>query len=160
MAEAQWRQCVIDQEHLNLLSIFYLVSAILTGLYSLFGLLYAAMGVAMLSMMKHLPATAVRNPSAPPPEMPAEMVWIFVFFGGAFFVGMVVFGALKFMVSQRLKQHRGRTLCLVIGGLSCLEMPYGTALGIFTFVVLSRPSVVALFDQSSQYGEQLPIPEA
>jgi hypothetical protein len=37
-------------------------------------------------------------------------------------------------------------LCMITAGLSCLEMPYGTALGVMTFVVLSRPSVRQEFD--------------
>jgi hypothetical protein len=38
-------------------------------------------------------------------------------------------------------------LCMVTAGISCLGIPYGTVLGIFTFLVLSRPSAIALFDR-------------
>ena len=33
-----------------------------------------------------------------------------------------------------------------MAGVNCLSMPIGTTLGIFTFVVLLRPSVTALYD--------------
>jgi len=35
---------------------------------------------------------------------------------------------------------------MIVAGLGCLAVPYGTLLGVFTFVVLGRPSVVRLFD--------------
>jgi hypothetical protein len=34
---------------------------------------------------------------------------------------------------------------MVIAGIGCLEFPYGTVLGIFSFLVLGRDSVVELF---------------
>jgi hypothetical protein len=36
-----------------------------------------------------------------------------------------------------------------LAAISCLEMPYGTALGVFTLMVLSRPSVQRLFSSAS-----------
>jgi hypothetical protein len=35
---------------------------------------------------------------------------------------------------------------MVIAALGCLEIPYGTALGILTLMVLGRPSVVKQFN--------------
>ena len=37
---------------------------------------------------------------------------------------------------------------MVIAGISCLFVPYGTILGVFTFIVLQRSSVEKLFEQS------------
>ena len=37
----------------------------------------------------------------------------------------------------------------MVAGLNCLHMPLGTLLGVFTFIVLARPSVQALFEQRS-----------
>jgi hypothetical protein len=36
----------------------------------------------------------------------------------------------------------------VTAAISCLEVPYGTLLGVLTFMVMARPSVRALFDLS------------
>jgi hypothetical protein len=47
MVDETLRQAIIDEEHLNLLSIGYLVSAGVAALFSLFGLLYVFMGVIM-----------------------------------------------------------------------------------------------------------------
>lgn len=38
---------------------------------------------------------------------------------------------------------------MVVAGVSCLSIPLGTALGVFTFIVLSRPSIVRLFEEQS-----------
>jgi len=49
---------------------------------------------------------------------------------------------------------------MVIAGLSCLNMPLGTVLGIFTLIVLSRESVKVLFKGEATpqvpQGEQAP----
>ena len=43
-----------------------------------------------------------------------------------------------------LGKRRHHTLCLVVAVLSCLMIPFGTLLGVFTLVVLSRPTVKQL----------------
>ena len=48
-------------------------------------------------------------------------------------------------MAVRLGQRRSHTLCLVAAALSCVFMPFGTLLGVCTFVVLLRPSVAPLF---------------
>jgi len=63
---------------------------------------------------------------------------IFILFGWAFAVLLAVAG-------RCLARRKGYTFCLVIAGISCLFMPFGTILGVFTIIVLSRPSVKELF---------------
>lgn len=58
--------------------------------------------------------------------------------GWAFAVCVILAG--RFIV--RRKHY---IFCLVIASLNCLFMPFGTILGVFTIVVLIRPSVKALF---------------
>jgi hypothetical protein len=140
VSEDEARQAIVDHEHLRLLSIGYLVSAGLNVFYSLLGVLYAFMGVFMRALMARAP---VKPEQGPPPEF---MVWFFVLIGFAIFSVMLSFGALKFMAYRRLKQRRSRVFCMVVAGLSCVGVPYGTLLGVFTFMVLGRPSVAKLFE--------------
>ena len=128
-------QAIIDKEHLRLLRIGYFISAAQTALFIPFGLLYAGMGV----LFAHLPAGG-GSPPAP------FMSWIFGIFGAVFAGFATLAAALKFLTAIRLKERRSRMLCMITAGLSCLEMPYGTALGVMTFVVLSRPSVRQEFE--------------
>jgi len=46
-----------------------------------------------------------------------------------------------------LRKRKHRTFLLVMAALSCLSIPYGTILGIFTFMVLQRPAAKKLFEQ-------------
>ena len=142
MSENQIRQTIVDQEHLNLLSIAYLVSAALSACFSLLGLAYAFMGAFFAAAIARMPAT----PGQAPP--PAIMGWLFGLLGLSMFVFVLTIGGLKFLAYRRLKQRRSRILCMVVAGVCCLGVPYGTLLGIFTFVVLTRPSVVRLFQVS------------
>jgi hypothetical protein len=136
------RQAILDQEHLKLLSIGFLVSGCLHAAFSLFGLLYVAMGVLMHGAFANIQATA-KNPSqAPPPEI----AWFMAIFGSGIFLVMITLAALKLRTAWCLKRRRSRTFCLITSGISCLGIPYGTLLGVFSFMVLGRPSVKALFD--------------
>jgi len=48
-----------------------------------------------------------------------------------------------------LSRRRHYTFCLVMAALSCMITPFGTVLGVFTIVVLMRPSVKLLFEPQS-----------
>ena len=122
-------QELLDGEHLRLLRIGYFISAGQTAIFIPVGLIYAGMGV----MMSQLPTSA-----APPP---AFMSWLFGVIGAAFTGFAVLATTLKFLTAMRLKERRSRMLCLITASLSCLEIPYGTALGVMTFIVLGRDSV-------------------
>jgi hypothetical protein len=130
-------QSIIDNEHLRLLRIGYFISAGQTALIIPFGLVYAALGL----VMGHLPSG---TGAPPPPFMP-------LFFGivGAVISGLAGIAAvLKLVTGIRLKERRGRLLCMITAGISLLEIPYGTALGLMTFIVLGRPNVKREFERS------------
>jgi hypothetical protein len=129
------RQEILDQEHLRLLSIAYLVSAAVSAFSSLFGLMYAAMGL--------LFGAAIAQSSEPAP--PEFIGWLFGAFGLGLFLVMMTLAVLKAMVWDCLRKRRSRTFCMVIAGVSALGIPYGTLLCVFTFLVLTRPSVKPLF---------------
>ncbi len=137
-APGEMRQAIIDDEQLRVLRICYFVSAGYAALFIPFGLLYAVMGL----VFSHLPTGG-----GPPP--PPSMSWVFGI-GGAAFAGIaLVATAMKLVTAIRLKERRSRTFCLVTAALSCLEVPYGTALGIATFTVLGRSSVRQAFEQAT-----------
>ncbi|BCU78671.1 hypothetical protein [Luteolibacter sp. LG18] len=136
-----------DAEHLKLLTIFHYVMSGLSVIGILFGGLYAAMGLFMgRAFAKMPPAAPGSTHSGPPPQ---EFMWIFVAYGAV--IGFVCLAAAVcyFFGARNLSARRNRTFCMVVAGLSCLAMPLGTVLGIFTIMVLSRETVARLFD-----GEQ------
>ena len=128
-------QDIIDNEHLRLLRIGFFISAAQTAIFIPFGLLYAGMGL----MFSQLPTGA-----SPPP--PAFVSWFMGLFGAAFAGFAAVAATLKLLTAIRLKERRSRVMCLIAAGLSCMEMPYGTVLGIWTFMVLGRSSVRRQFE--------------
>ena len=133
------RQTIVDEEHLRMLTLGYYVSAGMCLLFSLFGGLYMVLGLMFTFAFRNLPAQPPN--SAPPPEVG----WFFFALGAFIFGAMVTLAILKFLTARRLKARASRTFCLVLAGISCLEVPYGTTLGVLTFVVLTRDSVKALF---------------
>lgn len=131
-------QQIIDNEHLRLLRIGYFISAGQTAIFVPFGLFYAAMGL----VFERLPAGGGSAPT------PALMPLFFGIFGGAIAAFAGCAAVLKLVTAMRLKERRSRTLCLITAGITCFEIPYGTALGLMTFTVLGRASVRQLFARS------------
>jgi hypothetical protein len=129
-----------DEHHLRLLSIFYYIVGGLTAFCSCFPIIHLLLGIAIVT--GNLPT----EPKGPP--MPEMVGWlfivfasIFILFGWAYAIGMV-------MAGLRLQRRRSYTYCIVIAALSCINMPFGTCLGVFTLIVLQRPSVKALFGKA------------
>jgi hypothetical protein len=127
-----------DVEHLRLLSLFHFIAAGIIALFATIPVIHVIIGIGMLSGSFPAPKAG-----APPP--PPSFGWMFVIFGTLF----IVFGwtlAICLLVAGRfLKQRRGYMFCLVTAGLACLFQPVGMVLGVFTFLVLLRPSVKILF---------------
>jgi len=142
MSEELSRQSIIDEEHLKLLSLGYMISAGVSAFFSLFGLFYVFMGVALSAALSNVPYTVPK--AAEPP--PALFGWVFGGIGLAIFLLMIGFGALKLRTAFCIKRRKSRTFCMVIAGISCLGIPYGTVLGVLSFIVLTRDSVARQFD--------------
>lgn len=130
-----------DTEQLNLLAIFHYVVAGLAGLFSFFPLLYTALGVVFIF--------AARDGTAKPDEeLPPEFLgWIFVAVGLLLFVLGIVMGICILIGGRSLALRKRYTVALVIACIECLFVPFGTILGVFTIVALSRDSVRALFSK-------------
>ncbi len=131
-------QTLEDAEHLKLLSIFYYVLAALTALGGLFPLPYVLLGGAAVTGSFPPP-----SPSEPPP--PVWAGWVFVAIGVVAILFIWAFAVGYFLTGRWISERRNRAFCFVMGCISCLSVPLGTALGVFTIVVLQRPSVRALF---------------
>jgi hypothetical protein len=144
------RQTVVDDEQLRLLRIGYFIQGGMTLFLCLFGLLYVFMGLFAFSSIANLPSS---RGASPPPQF---IGYIFAVMGGLFAAGGAVLATLKFLTARALGRRRGRILCMVTAALSCVLIPYGTLLGICTFVVLGRPSVRALFDGGPASGGAYP----
>jgi hypothetical protein len=125
-----------DLEHLRLLSTFHYVAAGLLALLALLPLLQLIAGLTMLQWSVHKPEEMIPG----------------LFFGGCFsmlaamwmLVGLSSAACLA-VAGHFLARRIHYTFCLVVAVVACLFMPVGTLLGVFTVLVLVRPSVRALF---------------
>ena len=123
-----------DEQHLNLLSIFHYVFGGLTALFSCMFLVHIGIGIAML-------AGAFDGTDAPP----KFFAWFFILFPAGLMLCGWTLATLAIVAGRKLKRRASHTFCLVVAGLECLLMPFGTVLGVFTIIVLMRGSVKVLF---------------
>jgi len=125
-----------DAEHLRILAIFHYVVGALAALFSCFFLIYVVMGAIFIAG-----PTLGHGNEAPP----AFIGWFMVTLGGMLLLTGWSFAGAVIAAGRCLSARRHHTFCLVMAGVACIFMPFGTVLGVFTIIVLSRPSVIALF---------------
>ncbi|MGL6289634.1 MAG: hypothetical protein ACRC2H_02990 [Silanimonas sp.] len=131
-------------QQLELLAIFHYILAGITALFALFPILHLAIGLWMVS--GGFPEEASK-PGQPPMD-PKMFGWLFVGIASALIALGMTLAALLAIAGRRLKQRRSHTFCLVVAGVSCMNMPLGTVLGVFTLVVLTRPGVREAFERA------------
>ncbi|HEY7313112.1 MAG TPA: hypothetical protein VH643_27435 [Gemmataceae bacterium] len=127
-----------DLQHLKLLSIFHYVVGGLMGLTACIPIIHFVIGVMMIVSPSKMAG------SGPPP--PPALGWFFALFAGG---GMVLgwTAAICMMIAGWFLAHgKHYIFCMVMAGFACLFQPFGMVLGIFTIIVLIRPSVKQLFE--------------
>src|SRR6266705_5368567 len=127
-----------DAEHLRLLSIFHYVVAGVAGFCSFFPLFYTALGFVFVALSHHPPA----NPAQEVP--PAALGWVFVGLGIFLFLLGAVFVLVLVLAGRSLSRRKGYWFAFVVACIECIFIPFGTILGVFTIIVLSRESVKTL----------------
>jgi amino acid transporter len=125
-----------DLEHLKLLSIFHYVAAGLLALLSLLPLFHLIAGLTMIQWTVHTPQDLFPGLLAGGCLAMLAGIWMLIGFSSA---------ACLAAAGRFLARREHHTFCLAVAGVACLFMPVGTILGVFTILVLVRPSVRALF---------------
>jgi len=123
-----------DLQHLNLLSIFYFILGPLLMLFGSLPILHVVLGVIMLAGSNRAGSDA-----------PLWVGLIFIVLGGTFVLIAWAIGCLLIYAGFQLRRRQRRMFCVVIAAILCAFFPFGTALGVFTLIVLFRPSVQALY---------------
>jgi len=132
-----------ENNHLNILSIFHYVFAGISGISACAPIFHLIMGVSMLFGNFY------------PEDVGAEMPFPFEMFGLMFtiipaaiiFIGWIFTIAIA-ISGYFLSQKRHYLYCLIMAGISCVFMPFGTILGVFTIVVLTKDDVKDLFSNN------------
>ena len=129
-----------DSGQLNLLAIFHYVVAGLAAIFSFFSLLYTAVGVIFIFAARH-------GTAKPGQELPPEFLgWIFAVLGSVLFVIGIAMAICILIAGRCLSRHRYYSFALVMACIECLFVPFGTILGVFTIIALSRESAKAFFE--------------
>jgi hypothetical protein len=123
-----------DNDQIHLLAIFHFV---LAGLM-LLGMGFLCLHYFALHYVFSHPEIFKTNANLDAPKaIFAAFIWFYLLVG---FIAAVACVA-NILSGVFLWQRRNRMFSLVVAGLDCLQIPFGTALGVFTFIVLLRDSV-------------------
>jgi|ERR1700677_3852317 hypothetical protein len=126
-----------DLEHLKLLSIFHYIVGGLACFCGLLWILYIVSGIILI---------IASGSMASDDRMGASIGGVVAIVVGVFlFVLFEAYGIISIIAGRKFAKHQGYRFCFVLAVFTCLNFPLGTALGVFTIVVLNRPSVKALF---------------
>ncbi len=120
-----------DEQYLRLLSVFHYVVGCLAAFFACIPLIHFCIGVAMLS-------GAIDG-------APVFVGLMFVVMSIAAITIGWVFAVCLIIAGKSLAGHKRYMFCLVMAAISCMFMPFGTVLGVFTIIVLMRPSAKELF---------------
>jgi len=153
-----------DLEHLKLLAIGHYLYGGLTMACSSFFIIYIVLGYMTLKNPAMFTPPAATRPAStapsapvpprapvPPPGPPPQMLgWLFAGMGTTGVVVGWATGILSIISGRCIRKQRARLFSMVVAGLNCLNVPLGTALGVLTYLVLLRDSVVRMYREGGQ----------
>ncbi|HNW91666.1 MAG TPA: hypothetical protein PKM88_02025 [bacterium] len=130
-----------DAQQLRLLAVFHYVVAGLAFVFGCVPVFHILIGADLLF---DLQLTGFSQGAHRPPPLFGAM-----FFGMGLLTLLLAWSLAGMTVAAgwHLGRHRAHLFCLVTAAVLCIFVPFGTVLGIFTIIVLSRPSVQMRFGQ-------------
>jgi hypothetical protein len=87
-------------------------------------------------------------PQSPEPNQPSPLLFGFLFIamGSCAVIFGWALGIVTIISGRKMAARKSRIFSIVVGGVNCISFPLGTALGVFTIIVLSRSSVKMLYE--------------
>ncbi len=128
-----------NQEHLRLLSIFHYILAGISAVFSCIPIIHLVIGIVAINCPECFKDEAGQIP-------PPFFGWIFTIIGAVMIFLGWAFAFCLFLAGRYLVRRKHYLFCFVTACISCLFIPFGTALGVFTIIVLSRSQVAKLFN--------------
>ncbi|TLD69550.1 hypothetical protein FEM03_16455 [Phragmitibacter flavus] len=129
----------VDDDHLKILVILHFIMAGLGFVGTLFIIGHYFL---MTTIMKFAEDHPTPDSTPMPPEIQQLMVIFYLIIG----IGLLAAALLNLFSAIFMRKRRHRMFSLITAGLNCVQFPIGTALGIFTIIVLCRNSVRQKFD--------------
>jgi hypothetical protein len=131
-----------DVRYLDLLSIFHYVVGGMAGLFACFPIIHLVFGIMMLS-------GAIPGSDGDDAFPLTIMGVMFTLIPALIILLGWAFAACVIMAGRNIKWRRHYMFCMVMAGIECLFTPFGTVLGVFTLILLTRPGVRAMFEGES-----------
>ena len=132
-----------EAEHLRLLAIFHYIVAGIACMISFIPTIHLAIGIAMVSGI-------FKNNREP---FPFEfMGWFFIVIASLVILCGLAFSICLFIAGRFLHKNTHYTYCLVMAAASCIFMPFGTVLGVFTIITLVKGNVKEMFQGAGTAG--------
>jgi hypothetical protein len=129
-----------DIRYLNMIATLHVLVGLVAGLFSCLPLINLSMGVSMLSdIPKMIVQDITFSPFALLPIIFTLLPILIVIVGWMLAIAISLNG-------YYIKNRQWHTYCLVIGGIETIFMPFGTVLGVFTIILLTKPDIKKLFD--------------
>jgi hypothetical protein len=126
-----------DYEHLQILKICHYIMAGLAAFFGCIPIIHITIGT--LIVTGRIP---MQGPNAPPPAFG----YFFIVMGSIAVLLCWAWAIILFVSARFLGRHKHRTFSFVVAIISCIQIPFGTVLGIFTIIVLCRPSTNLLYE--------------
>ena len=135
-------------ENLRLISTFHYVVGALHFLCFSFPLIHFFVGLAFVLNPPHMQGQGNE------PFPPQLFGLFFMGIGGALVLFGWTLGVVTIMSGRRIAQRRSRTFSIVVAAINCAFMPFGTALGVFTLILLNKTEAQAQYGAGSTAGSQ------
>ncbi|NOY94085.1 MAG: hypothetical protein GXP55_23115 [Deltaproteobacteria bacterium] len=127
-----------DKRHIELLAIFHYAVGAITALMSCVPIIHLVLGIMLVS------GTLGDNGRGHGP--PQAFGWLFIAIASVFILSGWTLSICIVVAGRRLAKFNHWTFCLVVAAFECMLMPFGTVLGVFTIILLTKPSVKKRFD--------------
>lgn len=133
---------LITAHDLRLLSIGYYIQAGIAAFYTLMMLGYSAFATAIFAnILKTAGESSQQN--IPPAVLSIISILLAIVLALA-----CAYTICLFLAGYWLRHFRNLLFIQIVAAFGCLAIPYGTVLGIFTFMVLQRPGAKQLFSSA------------
>jgi hypothetical protein len=126
-----------DEEHLQLLSIFHYVVSGMAALFACIPIIHLVLGLVFIFVSHHTGGSGDLSL--------AIFGRLFVIFASLFIILGWTMAGFILTAGRFLARRKHYKFCLVMAGVECLFMPFGTILGVFTIIVLTREPAKQLF---------------
>jgi hypothetical protein len=129
-----------DVRDLDYISLFHYIAGGIMALFACIPLIHFFLGIAMVC------GSLNDSGGQAPPE------WfglIFAIMGGIFFIFGQTIAWATIYSGRQIKKRRKYMFSFILACIMCMFVPIGTVLGVFSIIILSRPSVKELYQIST-----------